>query len=465
MFGFSKFRKVRQQIESGQLSEATAVFLGSHLQDHYRGPELAERLAQSLMSRAQSHALRSDFLPAWQDLAHAERLFDAIERSIPSQLMRQRQELVELVVEAAEGHLAAGRPVQALRVVAELRRRHILDSRADRIELVANRIHEAERLATQGHWSRAIQEYERVLAQRPDLAWLGQRQQALAQQNMTAGSLTNRLRQAMQESRWSTARQVSSQLLAIAPHLQIAADALRRSMKRQGPPVVMSAPVKLDASLTDTSARKFTETDIRLAAPGNDDMKRFMLWVDGVGGYLLCVDPTAVLGRALPDAGIEIPIQGDLRRRHLRIERTGSDYLATPLADVQSDGANISDPIVLRSGQRLSLGPSVQLEFAQPHPLSATAKLRLVSRHRTQPWSDAVLLVADTLVIGPSPSSHVVCPELDSEIVLICRNGTWSIRSAGNLEVDGKVLSGSSDLNGNCRVTGEGISMSLEAIS
>jgi hypothetical protein len=88
----------------------------------------------------------------------------------------------------------------------------------------------------------------------------------------------------------------------------------------------------------------------------------------------------------------------------------------------------------------------------------------MTSRHRTQPWSDAVLLVADTLVIGPNPSSHVVCQDLDSEIVLIYRNGAWSIRSAGNLEVDGKVMSGSSDLNENCRVTGEGISMSLEAI-
>lgn len=467
MFGsLSKLRKVKQQIESGKLDEATALFLQSHGQAARGGAELARRLAQTLMARAQTHSIRSNYAEAWDDLAHAERLFDAIGQGMPEQLLRQKQELVELVIESAEGHLLAGRPWQAVRSVAELRRRHILDSRADQIESIARRVQVADQFAHQGQWARADDEFDRILAQRPDLSWIQTRRQALAQQSATAGGLTHRLQTAMQESRWSTARKVSSQLLAIAPHLQIAADALRRSIKRNVPPVVEPAPLKtpIQPSLHDTAARYLTETDIPEASSSSAHMKRFMLWVDGVGGYLLIVDPVAVIGRALPDAGIEIPIQGDLRRRHLRIERRGTDYLASALAEASTNGRPITDPQVLRSGQRVLLGSSVHFEFVQPHPLSITARLHVTSRHRTQPWSDGVLLVSDTLILGASSAAHIVCPELEGELVMVYRQGTWSIRGGRNLEVDGKVLPDSGEIVENCRITSDGISMSLEAI-
>ena len=37
---------------------------------------------------------------------------------------------------------------------------------------------------------------------------------------------------------------------------------------------------------------------------------RFLLWVDGVGGYLVCMDDRIVLGRAGPDSHADIPLDG-----------------------------------------------------------------------------------------------------------------------------------------------------------
>ena len=43
---------------------------------------------------------------------------------------------------------------------------------------------------------------------------------------------------------------------------------------------------------------------------------RFLLWVDAVGGYLVCLDDRIVIGRAGPDSQADVPLMGDLSRNH-----------------------------------------------------------------------------------------------------------------------------------------------------
>ena len=52
---------------------------------------------------------------------------------------------------------------------------------------------------------------------------------------------------------------------------------------------------------------------------------RFLLWVDAVGGYLVCLDDRIVLGRAGPDSHADVPLMGDLSRNHatLAAQRRG----------------------------------------------------------------------------------------------------------------------------------------------
>lgn len=465
LFWRAKLRSVREQLDAGKIGEAAAQFLHSQLHEFRSGPELAGQLAHKLMARAQASAFRSDFMSAWQDLALAQRLTEAAGGRDSGHVLRQRQELVELAIETASGHLSAGRPLQVLRIVSDLKRRHVLDSRADQLETLAKRVQQAEHWATQGEWTKAQTELDQVLALRPDLSWVQSRRQALVQQTAMAGGLAHRLQTAIQESRWSTARKVSTQLLDIAPHWQIAADALRQSVKRQQPPQVAARTPSADVSLHETSGGAPAESDTNFSSsPKRMPMKRYMLWVDGVGGYLLCADSQVTIGRALPDAGIEIPVLGDLRRRHLRISRTGGDFVATPLSNVFADGQAVSGPHLMQNGQRLTLGGSVVIEFQRPHPLSSSARLNIVSRHRTQPWSDAIILLADTLILGPGASSHIVCPEMEDELIL-CRGAKgWTGRCEGNIEVAGKVHTSQSDLPEGCRISGEGFSLTLEAV-
>jgi hypothetical protein len=466
LFWRNKIKKVRELMETGHLSDAAALFLQHQLHEFQTGSDLARRLADRFVGHARTQAASGDFQTAWQDLASAERLLDAAGNRTPAALVHSRQDVLEASIESAEQHLAGGKPKQALRILAELRRQRILDSRADRIESLATRIEQAECLADQGRWTQAQQTLQSVVTQRPDLVWVHHRHQALAQQNATAGGLKSQLQSAMQSSRWSTARQVSAELLALAPHDQLAADALRRSLQRaQAAEESRDAATPHDPALSDTFTGRPGDTDANLSRnAARTKMNRTMLWVDGVGGFLLCADPVITVGRALPDAGIDIPIQGDLRRRHLRIARTQNDFVATPLADVAINGKPVSGPQLLQSGQQLTLGRSVKIRFERPHPLSASARLEVVSRHRTQPWSDGIMLVSDTIILGSAENAHIVCPDLESDVVLRWSQNRWSIRGRGNLEVDGRVIEQQSELNPNCRITADGTSLTLEAL-
>ena len=48
---------------------------------------------------------------------------------------------------------------------------------------------------------------------------------------------------------------------------------------------------------------------------------RFLLWVDAVGGYLVCLDDRVLLGRAGPDSHADVPLMGDLSRNHATLLR------------------------------------------------------------------------------------------------------------------------------------------------
>ena len=71
-----------------------------------------------------------------------------------------------------------------------------------------------------------------------------------------------------------------------------------------------------------------------------------------------------------------------------------------------------TDKALLRNADRITLGSSCQLQFWQPVPVSTSARLDMVSGHRFAEPVQAVLLMADTLVIGPETQSHIQVPDM-----------------------------------------------------
>jgi hypothetical protein len=188
------------------------------------------------------------------------------------------------------------------------------------------------------------------------------------------------------------------------------------------------------------------------------------VWIDAVGGFLVCLDDNVSLGQAVPGTPVAVPIAGDVSRRHAAIRRADGAYLVTPYHDLRVAGNRVTGPTALCDGDELELGSRVTLRFRQPHALSASARLEMLSNHRIQPPCDGVLLMADACILGPGPNSHVVCRHWSTDLVLFRRRDQLHIRSPHAVEVDGVPCEGTSRVRRDSRICGPDFCLSLEPV-
>ena len=52
------------------------------------------------------------------------------------------------------------------------------------------------------------------------------------------------------------------------------------------------------------------------ANPTPHPAARFLLWVDGVGGYLVCEGDEVTLGQPVQGSYVDVPVLGDVSRIH-----------------------------------------------------------------------------------------------------------------------------------------------------
>ncbi|MEK6247625.1 MAG: hypothetical protein N2C12_05550, partial [Planctomycetales bacterium] len=111
------------------------------------------------------------------------------------------------------------------------------------------------------------------------------------------------------------------------------------------------------------------------------------------------------------------------------------------------------------------LGSCVKMKFRCPHPLSQTGILAMESHHRTEPNVDGVILMADSLVMGPDPNCHIVAPEWKQQILLFRQDGGWYCRSDGPFEINRAHYQGeSAAVSAGAQIRGKEFSLSLESV-
>ena len=475
-FRRAQLRRAQRLLQSGELDAAAALALQSRLPEYAAARSFCAELTEAIFQHVRRRVAERDLAAAWQSLNLASRIGNHFD---PRRVVQARQALLEQTLQSADFWLHQENLAAAQGALEHLSRQHILDSRADQMLWLIGKIAESERKADAGQWKQAVQMLEEAVVRRPDLPWLAARAGRLRTKMERAGDLANRLQNALLRSNWGDVKQVSRELLGLSPHYPIAADALRRCQQADSRPPRTpgnaSVPMAVTASPVDRGSAEIPPGEKEpsekrpldaqaSSASGLTTSRRFMWWLDGVGGYLACTGTEWLLGRAVPDAAIEIPIQGDLRRRHAKLQRRGTDYVLTPLAETRIEGRSIDRPTHLKHGHTIELGDHVRIRFLQPHPFSATAKLEVVSRHRTYPWADAVLLVAETVVVGARGNSHIVAPGLDQPVVITFAADSWQCRQAGTVLVAGQPWPPGASLPTDAMVTIEGLSMTLETM-
>lgn len=450
-----QLREAEEAFRAGRLDEAVRLVQEGQLQQCMPGKRLVVSLAEQLARRAQQRLQQAEGLAGWRDLATASSLGGQC-----AGVLDVCREVTQQLVGQAEARLAAGETDEAIKRLESLDQ-HLPGNETVRVLLeVARHLDSGRNLRARGRFEEAEVQLERAAGLRPDLASVKELREICQRQAREARELSEQLHAAMSQSAWTETLALAGRLLEISPRSPLAEDARRRAWLALGAP----APPRIASpSWTPASPPAADAADVDPAGSGLQP-SRFVLWVDGVGGFLVCLNDEVVIGQAASRSPVDVPLLADLSRRHAIIRRE-DHYLIEPLGEVAVEGRTIRRTTVLAEGDEIRLGRSVLLRFRQPHALSATARLDWISSHRSQPSADAILLMAESCVLGPKWQNHIVCRDWSRDVVLYRREGALYCRAMEGIEVDGKFCQGQQRLEWNSHVAGSEFSLSLERVS
>jgi hypothetical protein len=504
-------RQAEEAARAGRYDEALALASRPEVADHHHAVQFRGRLALDLIARAGRRGEADDLAGAVDDLALAERLGAA-----PDALASARLKLADQVSGEVRADLDAGEPARVVERIDGLARHKVSGPALRRTREIAEAWQAALDEARRGEFGRAHDQLDRAErlasggaggAGGAPAALAAARRDLEAKQKAAAPKV-EALYAALEKGPMAEVLNAAEAVLEVVPEHPAARQARARAWQQIAAIAPSSATLPgRGARVPLSAAAEAPEPPAPAAVPGAPSAGvaahpggpfppevapivwlspgprpapappprplaragepgprgRFLLWVDAVGGYLVCLDDEIVLGRAGHDSAADVPLLGDLSRHHATVRRDGDGYVLRAHKPTFVNGRAV-ETVPLRDGDVIRLGPTVELEFRQPSPVSTTARLAVVSRHRLPLAVDGVLLMADTCIIGGTPQSHVVAPGLRDPAVLYRQGNALWCRAAGGFEVDGRACGARAPLTLQSSVLGDGFSFSLEAL-
>jgi hypothetical protein len=277
-------------------------------------------------------------------------------------------------------------------------------------------------LADRGEFPLAQQMFERVRRVITSGVGVDRFQQDLSDRTARFAQALPPLHEAVDQRRWRDVLHLADGVLAAAPQHAEARKVRARAWKTQEPETVAEGR---SHSLDSTA------TDEQTGPP-----KRFLLWIDGVGGYLICLGTRVSFGQATAEGSVDVPLLADVSRLHAVLQRDGEGYVIESTRALNVNGKPTAKA-TLHPGDRVTLGAACQFLFQSPVPVSSTARLDLVSGHRLPLSIDGILLMAETVVIGQGPAAHVPVDDVPKSIVLFRNKDGLGIRCPGDFKVNG----------------------------
>jgi hypothetical protein len=189
------------------------------------------------------------------------------------------------------------------------------------------------------------------------------------------------------------------------------------------------------------------------------------LWVDGVGGYLVCLSNRVTFGQATGEAPIDVPLFADVSRLHAELTRDGEGYVIESGKGVLINGKS-ANRSVLAAGDRVTLGATCQFLFHKPVSVSSTARLELTSGHRLPVAVDGVLLMGNEVMLGPGPESHIVLPGVAVPVLIYRSKDGLGVRVPdGRFRIDDRVCHDRAALPLPAVVSADAFTFAVEPVS
>lgn len=192
---------------------------------------------------------------------------------------------------------------------------------------------------------------------------------------------------------------------------------------------------------------------------------RYMLWIDGVGAWQLCVGSEFLIGGpTLEHSSGDICLMANLSRRHATLHRIGEDWFIHPHQSTVVSGRSVTGPTLLRTGDALCLAERVRLGFRIPSVLSGSAMIDFESHHRPVHSVNGIILMTDSVLLGPRKDYHICCPDWPELIVIYRQDGQLRCRSKAGLKVNEVRVRDSALLNDGSIVSGEDFRFRVEKL-
>lgn len=502
MLGLSQkvlLEKARTLIRAGQLDGAYALLTESTVRDHRQGQALLEQLTPRLLKRAEEHVAAGRLEEALADVERAT----VIGGKRPETLALRDQVLGELdagkkaknkkraLAESVRGHLRAGRldaardrleelPAAATvhgelgrEVTRQNEERDFLSGRIrDHLQYgeLPSALQVAAQLVTQYGGATAEDELLRTVSRAATAALvesleaadlsrareLAVKLQPLVESGYAEATwrdaldLVDEAARAVQKSDWSQARLLVGRLSSQWPtakwinqcqeQLRIIEDGVREV--RSGPlaPIAPTDGVLENSiSVAQTLNERPDVASASSHAAALGDAQRWILWIDGVGSYLLLSQDRITVGRSGSSSRPTIPLNADLHGTHVEFLRVDGDYFAVARGEVRVDGKNVEKHL-LADRDELLLGSRTRLTFRLPTKLSATAMLSLGSRQRLPGDVRSIVLLDEHLLIGNDGECHITVPKQSERIVLSRDGDGFRLTGPEPLVVDGRLM-------------------------
>lgn len=381
-------------------------------------------VVRGYVERAERALRNDDIEAAWKDLALAASLSSATDPGVS----KLREILMSQAVAEIRAMLEAGKPLQALEAIARFRERNANSPAIPVLEEAATAWQAAIDHADKGEFALAHPMLDKV---RPRLGMrtvgLDRYEESLNQRESRFKITWDLLQESIAASDWREILRTADDLLQVAPRHREVQQVRNRAWQMIQPDMVKPTP-----RLSETVAMPKPVPQDTTGMP-----KRFFLWIDGVGAYLVCMSNRISIGQATGDAPVDVPIFADVSRIHAMLTRDSECYLIEASKAVTLNGSS-AEKAVLQEGDRISLGNSCHLVFDQPVPGGLSGRLLLTGARRLPMAVDGVLLMADMLVLGPGDKTHIKIPELERPLYLVRQKDQLYAKWEGELRIEGE---------------------------
>jgi hypothetical protein len=452
-------RQAQEAVAAGRPEDAHRLLAPLLTEGHRRAYKMAREVVKAYLARARRTLDQHNPDAAWRDLVAAESL-NTGEKAVAE----LRHTLTKFSIVQIRAMLEAGRPIDGIDQIAKCRDRGVRHPDLEMLESAAQDWILAQELADRGEFLRAAAELDRAEPKLPAPKTGLERYRAeVESRHERFRDAVGRLYDAAGAKNWREAVAAAAEVLAVAPDHREAKAVRGKAWVVAAPETADFAPLDAVGARPAELAQPATRRDfgrppqplpareLPHAAPfggpasgylsgagGAPLPKRFLLWVDGVGGYLVCLSNRVTFGQATAEGPVDVPLFAEVSRTHAEVTRDGEGYVIESGRGIRVNGDE-AKRAVLSAGDRVTLGASCQFLFHKPVPVSSSARLELTSGHRLPVAVDGVLLMGNELMLGPGPEAHVELPGLEAPVLIYRSKDGLGVRVPGKFTIDDRL--------------------------